>query len=98
MPHPMLAHVVASITELKKNPMGTVQAGGGDVVAILNRNEPAFYCVPADRYEAMLDLIDDLKLAQEVQARLEANEPRIPAKIVNDDLVFKGEPGFDDTQ
>lgn len=79
MPHPMLAHVVASITELKKNPMGTVQAGGGEVVAILNRNELASYCVPADRYEAMLDLIDNLKLTQEVQARLEANEPRIPA-------------------
>lgn len=98
MPHPILAHVVASTTELKKNPMGTVQAGGGDVVAILNRNEPAFYCVPVDRYEAMLDLIDDLKLVQEVQAWLEANEPWIPAKIVNGDLVFKGEPGFDDTQ
>jgi antitoxin StbD len=69
-----------------------------DVVAILNLNEPAFYCAPADRYEAMLDLIDDLKLVQEVQARLEANEPRVPARIVNGDLVFKGEPGFDDAK
>ncbi|APV41581.1 hypothetical protein PFAS1_20290 [Pseudomonas frederiksbergensis] len=76
----------------------TAQAGGGDVVAILNRNEPAFYCVPADRYEAMLDLIDDLKLAKEVKAQLEANEPRIPAKIVNGDLLVKGESGFDDAK
>ena len=78
---------MASITELKKNPMGTAQAGSGDVVAILNRND-----------KAMLDLIDDLKLVQEVQARLEANEPRVPARIVNGDLVFKGEPGFDDAK
>jgi antitoxin StbD len=98
MAHPMLAHTVASITDLKKNPMGTVQAGGGDVVAILNRNEPAFYCIPADRYEAMLDMIDDLKLVQEVTARLTANAPRIPAKIVNGEVIFKGEPGFDDAR
>jgi antitoxin StbD len=94
----MLAHTVASITDLKKNPMGTVQAGGGDVVAILNRNEPAFYCIPAERYEAMLDMIDDLKLVQEVKERLEADAPRSPAKIINGEVIFKGAPGFDDAQ
>jgi len=31
-------------------------------VAILNRNEPAFYCVPAKAYEAMLERIEDLEL------------------------------------
>lgn len=98
MPHPMLARVVASVTDLKKNPMGTVEAGGGDAVAILNRNEPAFYCIPAERYEALLDYIDDLKLVQEVKERLEANEPKIPAKIVKGDVVFEGEPGFDDAE
>lgn len=89
MAHPMLARVVASVTDLKKNPMGTIAAGGGDVVAILNRNEPAFYCIPADRYEALLDYIDDLKLAQEVKERLEAGEPPVRAKIVGDNIVFE---------
>lgn len=46
----------------------------------------------------MLDLIDDLKLAQGVKERLEANERRILAKIINGDLVFKGGPGFDDAK
>ena len=32
----------------EKNPMATVNAGDGYPVAILNRNEPAFYCVPAE--------------------------------------------------
>ena len=40
----ILADTVASITELKKNPSATVQAGNGQTVAILNRNVPEFYC------------------------------------------------------
>ena len=50
MTHPMLASVAASITELKRNPMATVSAGDGGPVAILNRNQPAFYCVPAKTF------------------------------------------------
>ncbi len=48
MVHVVLAEVTASVSELKKNPMGTVAAGEGAPVAILNRNEPAFYCVPPE--------------------------------------------------
>lgn len=91
MPHPMLASVVASITDLKKNPMGTVEAGGGEAVAILNRNEPAFYCIPAGRYEALLDYIDDLKLTREVRERLDTGEPPVRARIVGDDILFEDE-------
>jgi PHD/YefM family antitoxin component YafN of YafNO toxin-antitoxin module len=45
----------ASVSELKKNPMGTVAAGEGFPVAILNCNEPAFYCVAAKAFAAMMD-------------------------------------------
>jgi len=90
----MLANVVASVTELKKNPMGTVESGHGEVVAILNRNEPAFYCIPADRYEALLDYIDDLKLAKEAQEVIERGEATVASKFVDGKLVFGDEPGF----
>ncbi len=40
----ILTTTAASITELKRDPMGTFNAGDGAPVAILNRNEPAFYC------------------------------------------------------
>jgi antitoxin StbD len=63
------ATTVASISELKKNPMGTVATGEGFPVAILNRNEPAFYCVPADAYEALLDRLEDLELNAIADAR-----------------------------
>ncbi len=52
MPHHILATTTASISELKKNPMATVAAGEGFPVAVLNRNEPAFYCIPAAVYES----------------------------------------------
>lgn len=62
MAHQILSETAASISELKRNPMGTVAAGDGFPVAILNRNEPAFYCVPAKAFEAMLERLEDLEL------------------------------------
>jgi antitoxin StbD len=65
----ILATTTASVSELKKNPMGTVAAGEGFPVAILNHNEPTFYCVPAKAYEAMLDRLEDLELNAIADAR-----------------------------
>jgi antitoxin StbD len=49
--------------------MATVNAGDGYPVAILNRNQPAFYCVPAELYEQMLDALDDQELVKLVSER-----------------------------
>ncbi|MSP43161.1 MAG: type II toxin-antitoxin system Phd/YefM family antitoxin [Alphaproteobacteria bacterium] len=70
----VLAETTASISELKKDPMGTVAAGDGAPVAILNRNAPAFYCVPAAAYEAMLELIEDIELNAIADARKDMPE------------------------
>ena len=69
MTHTILAEVTASVSELKRNPMGTVAAGEGFPVAILNRNEPAFYCVPARAFEAMMDRLEDIELNAIADAR-----------------------------
>ena len=74
MTHLILAETTASISELKKDPMGTVAAGDGAPVAILNRNAPAFYCVPAAAYEALLDLIEDIELNAIADARKDMPE------------------------
>lgn len=63
MPNIILADVAASVSELKKNPMTTVAAGEGFPVAILNHNEPVFYCVPARAYQALMDKLEDLELS-----------------------------------
>jgi antitoxin StbD len=82
MSHPIHAGTTASVSELKKNPMGTVASGEGFPVVILNRNEPAFYCVPAKAYEAMLDRIEDLEL----NAIADAREGQKVHKVSLDDL------------
>jgi antitoxin StbD len=84
MAHIILAEVTASVSELKRNPMGTVAAGEGFAVAILNRNEPAFYCVPADAYEALMDRLEDLELNALADARLA--DGQAPQKVSLDDL------------
>lgn len=75
----VLSEMTASVSELKRNPMGTVAAGDGFAVAILNRNEPAFYCVPARAYEALMDKIEDLELNALADAR--ANEKWIKVNL-----------------
>jgi antitoxin StbD len=74
MAHAIHAGVTASVTELKRDPMGTMAAGHGAAVAILNRNQPAFYCVPADEYEAMLNMIEDAQLNAIADARANSAE------------------------
>ena len=69
MAHVVLTETTASVSELKKNPMGTVALGEGMPVAILNRNTPAFYCVPAKAYEALMNKLEDLELNAIADAR-----------------------------
>ncbi|MBS0513671.1 MAG: plasmid stabilization protein [Proteobacteria bacterium] len=79
MAHTILTQTTASISELKRDPMGTVAAGEGFPVAILNRNEPAFYCVPAQAYEALLDRLEDLELNAIADSR--AGQDEIAVKL-----------------
>jgi len=77
--HPILADVSAGISELKKNPMSVVEQGEGMPVAILNRNEPVFYAVPAKAYEELIDKLEDIELAQLVKERL--GQPTIKVNV-----------------
>ena len=82
MAHILLAETTASVSELKRNPMGTVAAGEGFPVAILNRNEPAFYCIPAKTYEALLNRLEDLEL----NAIADARQGQTEVEVSLDDL------------
>ena len=76
MAHRVLTEIAVSISGHKKNPMATVAAGDGIAVAVLNRNEPAFYCVPAKAYEQLMDLVEDLELDRLTDSRLaDGQEP-----------------------
>ena len=79
MANQILAQSSASVSELKKNPMGTVASGEGFPVAILNRNAPAFYCIPAKAYEALIEKLEDLELNAIADAR--QGQPVIKVKL-----------------
>lgn len=82
MTHQIHSLYAASISDLKKNPMLTIQAGHGEPVAILNRNQPVFYCLPAHYYEKILELVDDHNLAETIKQRMGEEE----IEVTLDDL------------
>lgn len=67
---PLLAGASISISELKKNPTAAIEAAEGFPVAILNRNTPSAYLIPAKAWEELIDRLEDIELAALVRARL----------------------------
>ncbi len=83
MGKPLLANYGISISELKKNPSAAIRAADGAPVAILNRNTPEAYLVPAEAWETILEALDDMRLAEIVRER--AHEEGVEVNI--DDLL-----------
>ncbi|WP_426415328.1 type II toxin-antitoxin system Phd/YefM family antitoxin [Aestuariirhabdus sp. LZHN29] len=69
MSRQILADTCVSISELKKNPSFVVSQGEGFPVAVLNRNEPDFYCIPATAWEEIVDRLEDVELNAIADAR-----------------------------
>jgi antitoxin StbD len=69
MIHEILADSGVSISDLKKNPSAVIEAAGGFPVAVLNRNTPAAYLVPAKAWEELMDRLEDIELARIVRER-----------------------------
>ncbi|PHM75281.1 antitoxin [Xenorhabdus cabanillasii JM26] len=61
MPQIILSRRVVSVSEFRKNPIGCVNSGNGESLAIMSRNEPAFYCISAKEYGELLQLVEDAK-------------------------------------
>lgn len=70
MSYQILSTTAASITELKRNPINTLKKGNGSAVAILNRNEPAFYCVPPELFAYYVELAEDAELNRIADERI----------------------------
>lgn len=69
MLHEILADTGVSISDLKKNPSAVIEAAGGFPVAVLNRNTPVAYLVPAKAWEELMDRLEDIELARIVRER-----------------------------
>jgi antitoxin StbD len=68
---PLLAGASVSISDLKKNPSAVIEAAEGFPIAILNRNTPSAYLVPAAAWEELVDRLEDIELAAIVRARFD---------------------------
>ena len=79
---PLLASASISISDLKKNPTAAIEAAEGFPVAILNRNTPSAYLIPAKAWEELVDRLEDIELAALARAR--AGET--PVEIAIDEL------------
>lgn len=65
----VLADFSVSISELKKNPSSLLSQASGSPIAVLNHNKPAAYLIPAETYEAIMEMIEDYELGKLVEER-----------------------------
>lgn len=78
----VLADMAVSVSELKKNPSAVMNGAHGGPVAVLNHNRVMGYMVPAHVFEAMVERLDDLELAELIRSR--SHETPVPVSL--DDL------------
>lgn len=90
----VLADVAVSVSELKKNPSAVITGANGSAVAVLNHNRVMGYMVPAHVYEAMVERLADLELAQVARLRIEVNEPAVQISL--DDLIDEAQADIAD--
>jgi antitoxin StbD len=76
------ANVAVSVSDLKKNPSQVMAMAGGESVAVLNHNRVMAYMVPAARYEAMMEHLDDLELVETIKQR----DGETPVRVSLDEL------------
>lgn len=81
MIHQILADAGARISD-QKNSSAVIAPADGFLIAILNRNSPSAYLFQARAWEAIMEQLEDIQLAEIVKLR--ANEVGIPVNI--DDL------------
>ncbi|MFW6373185.1 MAG: type II toxin-antitoxin system Phd/YefM family antitoxin [Thermodesulfobacteriota bacterium] len=64
------AGLAVSISELKRNPQAVIDDARGEAIALLNRNQPTAYIIPAETYEMLMELAEDIELAGIIEQRM----------------------------
>ncbi|UOO81254.1 type II toxin-antitoxin system Phd/YefM family antitoxin [Uruburuella testudinis] len=77
----VLADYAVSVTELKRN-YAAIMAQADGAVAVLNHNKPEAYLISAERYQALLEYMEDL---EDVKLALERSDEQA-VKVSLDDL------------
>ena len=77
----VLASRSISISEFKKNPAKAVREAGAHPIAVLSHNRPAFYLVEPKLFEALIDRLEDIELAELAARRVASGEKSIPVDL-----------------
>ena len=63
------ANYTVSISQLKRNPQALIDNAHGDIIALLNRNRPTAYIVPAETFDWLMEVAEDIELGQIIEQR-----------------------------
>ena len=77
----LLADMIVSMSEFKKNPAAVLRVAANRPVAVLNHNKPAFYLIEPRLYEAMMNEAADLALYRKVLSRIPERAKAIEVDI-----------------
>jgi len=81
---PILASFSTSISELKKNIIALLNQANGEGISILNHNQPTAYHVPTEKYELLMERLEDYDLGRIVKERQSEKAQAIEIEL--DDL------------
>ena len=77
----VLASRSISISDFKKNPAKAVREAGPHPVAVLSHNRPAFYLVEPKLFEALVEHLEDMDLAELAAKRVASGERSVPVTL-----------------
>jgi antitoxin StbD len=63
------ANYTVRISQLKRNPQALIDNAHGDIIALLNRNRPTAYIVPAETFDWLMEVAEDIDLGQIIEER-----------------------------
>ena len=75
------ADLAISISELKRNTQAVIDEAGGEAIALLNRNKPTAYIIPAETYEKLLELAEDSELGRIIEERKSEKESAVEVSL-----------------
>ena len=80
----VFARKTTSISEFKANPAKVIEAAGEEPIAVLVHNKPKFYALSAKAYEAILEQLENLELAELARQRLAEGDSELVEVNISD--------------
>jgi len=75
------AELTTSISDMKRNPQALIDSAHGETIVLLNRNKPTAYIVPAETYEMLMDLAEDIELGRIIEERKDEKKEAVEVGI-----------------